>query len=143
MYDREKMNREFNTIRRKNLYEEVVNILKDAILNERYLPGQALPNEPELSSQLGVSRTVIREAIRSLQSRGFVEMRRGPKGGAYVLELNQNTICSNLADIVRARKVTIDHLARARLYLEPEISRLAAINATSKDLENMENPLYL
>lgn len=135
------MKPKFNNIKRHNLYEEVSDMLKESILSGDYRSGEALPSEVELSIQLGVSRTVVREAIRSLQSRGFLEIRRGPKGGSYVLDPNQSIICENLADLIIARKVTMDHLARARMYLEPEVSRLAAINATANDLEDMENAI--
>lgn len=135
------MKARFNNIKRNSLYEEIFEILKEAILSGGYQSGEALPSEVELSNQLGVSRTVVREAIRSLQSRGFLEIRRGAKGGVYVLDLNQSTICENLADLIMARKITINHLAQARMYLEPEVSRLTAIHATTKDLESMENAI--
>jgi DNA-binding FadR family transcriptional regulator len=70
-----------------------------------------------------------------------VEIRSGKKGGIYVLDLNQSTICENLADLVLARKITMEHLATARNHLEPEVSRLAAINCTRKDLEEMEEAI--
>lgn len=129
----------FNKIKRTVLYEELFDTLKESILSGHYQPGERLPSEVNLSTQLGVSRTVIREAIRSLQSRGFIKIQRGPKGGAYILDLNQKTICENLADIIFSRKMTMDHLAQARMLIEPEISRLAAINATAKDLKKIEN----
>ena len=135
------MKARFNNIKRNSLYEEISDILKEAILSGRYRSGEALPSEVELSNQLGVSRTVLREAIRSLQSRGFLEIRRGAKGGAYVLDLNRSTICENLADLIKTRKITMDHLAQARMYLEPEVSRLAAIHATRENLQSMENAI--
>jgi GntR family transcriptional repressor for pyruvate dehydrogenase complex len=135
------MKARFNNIKRNSLYEEIFEILKEAILSGGYESGEALPSEVELSHQLGVSRTVVREAIRSLQSRGFLEIRRGARGGVYILDLNQSTICENLADLIMARKITMNHLAQARMYLEPEVSRLAAIHATRKDLESMENAI--
>ncbi len=133
------MNTRFSKIKRNSLYVEIFEILKGAILSGRYRSGEALPSEIELSNQFGVSRNVVREAIRSLQSRGFIEIRRGAKGGVYVLDLNQSTICENLSDLIMTRKITMDHLAQARLYLEPEVSRLSAIHATSKDLQGIEN----
>lgn len=133
------MNQKFKRIPNQNLHERATNVLKEAILSGKFRPGQGLPSESELCIQLGVSRTVVREAMRSLQARGFLEIRRGSKGGAFVLELNQTVICNNLSDVIRSRKVTIDHLAQARLYLEPEISRLAAINATETDIERLKS----
>jgi len=136
------MKTKFNNIRKKqSLYEEVANLVKDSILSGIYREGEALPNEVELSTQLGVSRSVVREATRSLQSRGFVEIRRGAKGGIYVRELNQSTICENLSDLIFARKIAMNDLAAARNYLEPEVSRLAALNCTEGDLDALEDSI--
>ncbi len=57
--------------RATNLYEDVVNEIKKAILSGKYKTGEALPSETELARLLGVSRPVIREGIRVLQSRVF------------------------------------------------------------------------
>jgi DNA-binding FadR family transcriptional regulator len=94
-----------------------------------------------LTEQFGVSRNVIREAIRLLQSRGFLEIRRGPKGGAFVQDLHPATISENLSDLIRVGFVTIEHLTQARMYLEPEVFRLAALNAAEEDVAEIENLL--
>ncbi len=136
------MNTKFNYIRKKHsLYEEVADVIKESILSGSYRDGEALPSEVELSVQLGVSRSVVREATRSLQSRGFLEIRRGAKGGIYVKELNQSAMCENLSDLIIARKITMEDLAAARNYLEPEVSRLAALHCSEKDLEALEDDI--
>jgi DNA-binding FadR family transcriptional regulator len=100
-----------------------------------------LPSETELAEQLGISRPVVREALRSLQSRGFLEIRRGTKGGPYVSDLDQLPLTDDFANLIRLRRITVDQIAQARLYLEPEIIRLAALHATAQDLQEMENLL--
>jgi DNA-binding FadR family transcriptional regulator len=132
------MKPEFRTIRRPSLYEEVAAILRDAIISRRYRPGEPLPSELELSRQFGVSRNVVREAIRSLQSKGFLEIRRGPKGGSFVSKFDQSTLAENLSHLISLGYVSINHLVRARIYLEPEVMRLAALNATPGDVVDME-----
>ena len=127
----------FKKISRGSLYEEISGILREAILSGQYRPGDLLPSEAELTGQFGVSRNVVREAIRLLQSRGFLEIRRGKNGGAYVSEFNPTTISENFSDLIRVGYVTIEHLTRARTYLEPEILRLAAQNATPEDIQDM------
>ncbi|MGD2125844.1 MAG: FadR/GntR family transcriptional regulator [Desulfobacteraceae bacterium] len=134
--------RTFNRIGRStNLYEEAVKTIKDAILSGLYRSGEALPNETALAKQLGISRPVVREALKSLQSRGLLEVRRGTKGGAYVKDLNQVAFAEDFADLIRLRAITVEHMAQARLFLEPEIIRLAAMNATDQDLAHMERLL--
>lgn len=133
---------EFKKIKRTtNLYEDVVVAVKEAILSGKYQAGDTLPSEAELTRQFGVSRPVIREAIRNLQSRGFLEIRRGTKGGAFVCDLQKLTFIVDFADLIRFRKVKVDHLAQARLFLEPEVCRLAAVKATAQDLQKMESLL--
>jgi len=135
------MNVPFENIKRPSLYEEIAGILREAILSRRYQPGEPIPSEIVLTEQFGVSRNVVREAIRLLQSRGFLEIRRGPKGGAFVTDLHPTTISENLSDLIRVGFVTIEHLTQARMYLEPEVFRLAALNATEEDLADIENLL--
>lgn len=127
------MKSKFDNIKRLSLYEEVAGILRDAIISRRYRPGEALPSELDLSGQFGVSRNVVREAIRSLQSKGFLETRRGPKGGSFVSKFDQSTLAENLSNLIALGYVSISHLVQARMYLEPEVMRLAALNATPDD----------
>jgi GntR family transcriptional regulator, transcriptional repressor for pyruvate dehydrogenase complex len=131
----------FRTIKRSSLYEEVAGILKEAIISRRYRPGEPLPSEMELSRQLGISRNVVREAIRSLQSKGLLEIRRGPKGGAFVSSFDQSTFAENLSNLIMLGYASVSHLVQARMYLEPEVMRLAALNATPDDLADMERIL--
>jgi DNA-binding FadR family transcriptional regulator len=132
----------FHKINRpRTLVDEVTGKLKAAIISGHLREGQPLPSETDLSSQLGVSRPVIREAVKSLQSRGLLEVRRGTKGGAYVQDLNKLTFSETLFDLLIFRKITVDHLAQVRLFLEPEIIRLVAENATDEDLAKIKNLL--
>ena len=118
-----------------NLYEEVVRQVKKAIMRGEYHAGEPLPGEHDLARRLGVSRPVVREALRTLQTQGFVEIRRGTKGGAYVREPDGLAFSENLGDLIRLRRITVDHLGQARLLLEPEVCRLAALNGSERDLE--------
>jgi GntR family transcriptional repressor for pyruvate dehydrogenase complex len=132
----------FTRIKRPNsLVEEVTNKLKEAIIAGLYSAGEALPSETQLASQMEVSRPVIRESIKSLQSHGFLEVRRGIKGGAFVQDLNKLGFSEMLGDLIRLKKVTVDHLAQVRLFLEPEIIQLVAVNATGEDLTRIRNLL--
>jgi len=124
-----------------SLYQGVVNALKEAIIAGRYHSGEALPSEMELASQLGVSRPVVREALRALQSSGFVEIRRGIKGGAFVGDAARLGLGDNLADLIRLRRVTVAHLYQVRAHLEPEVCRLAALNASDDQLEKISRML--
>jgi GntR family transcriptional repressor for pyruvate dehydrogenase complex len=80
----------FTRIKRPNsLVDEVTSRLKEAIIAGCYSAGEPLPSETQLANEMGVSRPVIRESIKSLQSRGFLEVRRGIRGGSFVQDLNK------------------------------------------------------
>ncbi len=71
-------------VRAGNAFEETVERLLQAIKLGVVAPGEKLPPERELAVQLGISRVTLREAIRALQDAGFLDVRRGRYGGAFV-----------------------------------------------------------
>lgn len=120
--------------RPQNLYFEAMCSIKDAIFRDDYKPGEALPSEKELAIQLGVSRPVLREAIRALETQGFLEIRRGSRGGTFVTNLSNISFKDNLTDLLRTGKLSMADITAARLHLEPEVFRQAAIHASDKQL---------
>lgn len=120
--------------RPQNLYMEAMQSIKESIFNGEFKPGQALPNESRLSELLGVSRPVLREALRALQIQGLLDIRRGNQGGTFVKDLDHLSFQDNLEDLIRLRRVSVTELSQARLLIEPEVFRLAASNATDEQL---------
>lgn len=129
--------------RRKRLYEEIAEVLKKAILSGDYRVGDKLPSELELAERFGVSRLVVREAIRCLELNGLIEVRQGATGGAFVRELDSKIIRQNLSDLLFLRKITVSQLYEVRMYVEPEVARLAAFRRTEDDLRLLEHLAYL
>ncbi|HIY20659.1 MAG TPA: FadR family transcriptional regulator [Candidatus Flavonifractor merdigallinarum] len=108
----------------RRLYEEIV-------LEGRVPPGEKLPNELELSERLGVSRTTLRDAIRTLSAQGVLEVRRG-KGtfvSAQVGELDD----FGFGDLGRVKGQLRD-LFELRSIFEPSAARLACRRATEGEL---------
>ncbi len=124
--------------RQENLYEVVASQIREAVLNGTLKAGQTLPNETELARQMGVSRPVIREALRFLQAQGLVRINRGTKGGAVVGHIDHLFLLENMADLIRLRRLTVEHLVQVRQFVEPEVFRLAALNAGDQDLRALE-----
>jgi DNA-binding FadR family transcriptional regulator len=124
--------------RPQNLYMEAMRAIKDGIFSGDFAPGQALPSEKELAAMLGVSRPVLREALRALQLQGFLVVRRGSRGGTYVTDLSDISIKDNLEDLLRMGRVSLEDLTQARLLLEPEVFRLAALNVSDEQLDALE-----
>jgi GntR family transcriptional repressor for pyruvate dehydrogenase complex len=132
--------REFTKIKKgRNLYEDVIKELKKAIISGTYPTGALLPSETELAKQFGVSRPVVREALRSLQSKGFVEIKRGIKGGTFIRDTLRLPLFDDFASFILYRRFRVDHLAKARLLVEPEVCRLAAKNATRAEIREMKD----
>ena len=120
---------------------KVEKAIKEAIISGTYQPREQLPVEIELSNQFGVSRPVVREAMKSLKSRGFLEIRRGKGGGSYISDLDQLFFKENFTDLIRLKKIQVDDLVQARLFIEPEVVKLVVANATDQDLNKIQKNL--
>jgi DNA-binding FadR family transcriptional regulator len=130
-----KMAAEFSQITRSgSLSDEVAARLKESILSRQYQPGDALPSENQMAGQFGVSRIVVREALKELKSKGLIEIRRGPKGGPFVTQLDQMTFGEQFSDMIRLRRMTVKQLYEARLLIEPEVVRLVIKNLTDEQI---------
>ncbi|MGD9132048.1 MAG: GntR family transcriptional regulator [Desulfobacterales bacterium] len=127
----------FKPIRQFRISEEVLSQLKESILLGKFKSGEKLPSERELTEEFQVSRGVIREAIRILEITGFVTLRQGPTGGAFVTDLSFDHVGNAFLDLFLANKVSIPELANVRFFVEPEVARLAALNATEEDRKRL------
>jgi DNA-binding FadR family transcriptional regulator len=120
---------EFTQITRSgSLSDEVATRLKESILNRQYRSGDALPSENKMADQFGVSRIVIREALKELKSKGLIEIRRGPKGGPFVTQLDKLNFGEQFSDMIRVGQMSVEQLFEVRLLVEPEIVRLLIKN---------------
>jgi GntR family transcriptional regulator, transcriptional repressor for pyruvate dehydrogenase complex len=135
------MPRQFKPINQLRIWEEVAEQLKDSILSGDFKPGDKMPSERELAEQFQVGRIAIREALRSLANSGFVAMRQGAAGGAFVTDLSFNYLEIAYMDLFLADKISISELFQARLHIEPEIARLAAQKVTPEYAELLTKAL--
>lgn len=124
----------------QNVLGQTLDQLGEAIVSGRHAPGSTIPPEPQLGEQLGVSRTVVREAIKSLVAKGLVVT--GPKVGTRVLPADQWNWFDQ--SVVRWHtRVGLSHeflrdLQELRRVVEPAAVRLAAERATPADLADIE-----
>lgn len=109
-------------------------ILTMITVEARYKPGEQLPNEHELSEELNVSRTTLREALRILATHDVIEIKRG-KGTFVKSDFNPeaNESLSGLVD----GKVHIRDLFEMRLIFEPEAAYYATLRASDQELEQI------
>ena len=115
--------------------------LKESIFQGRYQPGQRMPNEHKLVEVFGVSRVIIREAIRDLERNGLLEIKRGPKGGAFVLPMNHNAVSKVIKDVFKLGNGTVADIMEVRLEIEPTVAGLAARRATDEDVDKLKEAL--
>jgi len=124
----------------KNVHGNTLDLLGEAIVAGRYAAGAALPAEPLLCEALGISRTVVREAVKSLVAKGL--LRTGPKVGTKVQPADDwNWFDPDLVAWQSKVGLTRDFLRdlhELRVIVEPAGVRLAAQRASAKDIAEIE-----
>jgi len=120
-------------LQRDRLYEQVADQMLELISSESLRPGDKLPGERELAEQLQVSRTVVREAIRSLSVRGVIEVK--PGCGSFIRELSSSDVANSISLLLQLRrdKGSLGELYEIRRMIEVEVAGLAALRATEND----------
>jgi GntR family transcriptional repressor for pyruvate dehydrogenase complex len=126
-------------IRRVRLRDQVAEMLLDMILSGDYGAGDRLPPERVLVEQLGVSRTVVREALNLLETRGLIRVEHGR--GAIVSADDTHALHNNLGFLLRMQPSTLWELMEMRKALEVEVAGLAAARATTEDIALMRAAL--
>lgn len=116
-----------------SIHQEVQDRIKEYILVNNLQPEDPLPSETQLVDQLEVSRAVVREALRALESVGVIVSRRG--AGHYVSEFNLDPIVDNLAYSMLFDKEDVQDLLDVRAHLEVSFvgDAIAAMDGESLD----------
>jgi DNA-binding FadR family transcriptional regulator len=123
-------------IKRQSLSDQIFTSLKDQILSGVYKPGDRLPSHAEMTTAMGVSGTVIRDAINKLTSFGFVEVRHG--AGTFVRATNARPVILSIASPLEASDIYFMHLLEFRFNLEMMIISEAAPLVTERHLTGLE-----
>lgn len=132
------LNSGFETVRRNKVYEDVARQLERLIL-KKLRPGDKLPSERELAESLSVSRSSIRDAIRSLELMGMVEPRQG--AGTIVRDVSASSVLNPLANALKRKEELMGELLDFRLMLEPPLASRAATHASPEEISEMEDIL--
>lgn len=131
----------FKPIKKAKVYEEIVAKIKDMVEKGRFKSGDQLPVERELAEVFRVSRSSVREALRSLESQGFIESRQGD--GTYIARQPVESIVRPLASVILTEKDDQMELFEMRRMIEPDLAYLAAERATEEEIAMMEKVLDL
>jgi GntR family transcriptional repressor for pyruvate dehydrogenase complex len=124
----------------KSLAQQVTDEIQRLMLTGKLKEDEKLPPERELCELFGVSRTVVREAIRILQTKGLLEVRPGI--GSIVRSPNSNQVIEGLSLLIQSKAngvdISLSALLEARSCLEVEITKMAAERATSEDIQEIQ-----
>jgi GntR family transcriptional repressor for pyruvate dehydrogenase complex len=140
--DSSSRNELFEALQREStLANRVTCQMERLIVEGRLRPGDRLPAERELARQFGVSRTVVREAVRALAAKSLLEVR--PGSGTIVRSPTAESVVQSMTLLLRAGQPELDYekVQEARRILEIDIAGLAAERRTDGDLEEMEEIL--
>lgn len=123
--------------RTATLAERVERELQRLIVESRLGEGDRLPSERELASQFGVSRTVVREAVRALAAKRLVDVGGGRGTVVRVPSPESAAESMKLLLSMQASGTGVDKVSEARHIIESEIAALAAARRTDADLEDL------
>ena len=122
-------------IPRSRVYTKVVEQLQ-VYINNKLKPGDMLPSERELVRRFGVSRSSIRDAIRSLEVVGLLEPRQGI--GTVVRDPSADAVVNPVASALLQKRRVIDELLDVRMIIEPALARRAALHASAAQIAEMQ-----
>jgi GntR family transcriptional repressor for pyruvate dehydrogenase complex len=125
----------FEQLQHKRIYEEVVDMIIHRIRSGALKVGEKLPPERVLAEEMRVSRTSLREALRALESMGFIYSITG--GGNYVNSVSIGNVLSPLSAMAAQDTKFAADIIDVRLHLEVHMAELAAKNATKQQVSQI------
>jgi GntR family transcriptional regulator, transcriptional repressor for pyruvate dehydrogenase complex len=127
-------------------YQVLADALRAQILTGELKAGKKLPIEPDLSTQYGVSRSTVREALRVLASQNLITTTRGVSGGSFIAYPNPEQISgyleASLRLLAQADSLTIGQIAEARDMIEVPAAGLAARRRSAEQLQDLKATLF-
>ena len=128
----------FEPVKTARAFEEIASQVRARFVRGDLTAGQRLPSEREMALQLGVSRNTVREALRSLEMSGVIQMQKGAAGGAFLIPPRGDQIGIALDDMYQLGTLSAAQLTEARTSLEAPVVRLACRRWTNDQLQTLE-----
>jgi GntR family transcriptional repressor for pyruvate dehydrogenase complex len=123
-----------------SLTEKAMSRIRELIQSGALAPGSRLPPEPQLATDLGVGRNIMREAVRALVAARVLEVRRG--NGTFVTSLEPQLLLDGIREAVELLQGdTVLELTEVRRLFEPAATALAAIRMTPDRLAEIKGHL--
>jgi GntR family transcriptional regulator, transcriptional repressor for pyruvate dehydrogenase complex len=130
----------FKPIQNTKISERIIKQFEELIHTYKLKPGDRLPSERALTDLFKVGRPTIREALRSLELIGLIEVKQGR--GSFVKEIDFSSYIASLRENVNFTRITdtvsLEEFYSGRKLIEPAIARLVAEKRTLEDLEHLD-----
>ena len=128
-----------HSVRQRRLYEDIVQQFHSLIREGNLKHGARLPSERLLAGQFNMSRSSVREAIRSLELQGLVVSRQG--SGTFINTDNLDSLVSLIASTLSSGSETLKEIFEVRHLLEPQIAAVAAERASADEVGRLVETL--
>lgn len=125
----------FESVEKSRLSSDIARQIEQAIREGRYLPGDSLPSERELTKIFKVSRPILREALRILEFQGFISIEQGR--GSFIKDPSSDILNVPLRAWILENKDYVQEYYEARLAIEPVCAALAAERASAKQVQRL------
>lgn len=128
----------FRAVRSPRAFESITAQIRAELAAGRLGVGSRLPSERALAEQFGVSRNTLREALRSLEHAGLLQLHKGATGGAFITQRSGDAIATGLQDLFDTGAIAPAQLTEARIWLEAVVVREACRRATAEDIAELQ-----
>ncbi len=127
-------------IRKKRLYQDIIEQIHLSVKEEQLKPGDKLPSEREFAEMLTVSRTSVREAISVMESANLVEVLHGK--GVFLKNDENTTLLQKLDGLLNHQGLNLIELIEVRQGLEGQAAYLAAIRRSEEELQAIKHAYH-
>ncbi|MGE3141686.1 MAG: FadR/GntR family transcriptional regulator [Hyphomonadaceae bacterium] len=128
----------FEPIKTPRAFEVICDQIRARLLSGALKPGMKLPSERELALQFGVSRGAVREAMRTLENAGVVQLHKGSRGGAFICESDAMALTGAIQRLMDSGAFPLEDVTEARVHVMDTIVRLACARGTPEQLHALE-----
>ncbi len=129
----------FTAVRKTRVFEGVAQQIQRLIVDGALKPGDWLPAERELAEKFAVSRSSVRDAIRTLELVGLVVPRQGE--GTVVADVSPEAVVMPISSILLRKRELIAELLDVRKMIEPALAARAAVRASAEEIARLEDIL--
>lgn len=127
----------FKNLGQGKAYEKVADQIRERIFAGDLCLSDRLPAERDLAAQFGVSRVVVREAIRTLEFSGLLTVKKGAKGGIFVVQDYDRPISHSIVNLLSGGHVSLENLFEIRQLIEPFAASKAAVLGADGDFDQL------